>query len=161
MEPPVLTIRKRDVTEWLAKLLETGEVHRADHRPVRRGGLLEDRFPGAGAVGFRKSSVTAEAIRAAADGPDRQDPGSTGKEHRSRRSTTAGSEFLFNVRPCDAKGIAFLTRMHEMDAAGRFLPAPCRKPHRDQPGVQHALHAGFLRVQRFGPVSERAAMTFS
>lgn len=114
MQPLVLTIRKRDAGEWLAKLLDKGEVL----------------APVAGPCG--------EVIFATVDAPEQvlwdfENPLSPPKEFVlpqtdpivRYRLNGQGTEvapiydckprFLFNLRPCDAKGIAFLTCMHEMD----------------------------------------------
>jgi ferredoxin len=114
MQP--LTIRKHDVTGWLAKLLARAEVI----------------APVAGPCG--------EVVFSAIDSPvrvlwDFENPLSPPKQfvlprtepliriERTSQGTQAAPicdntrRILFNVRPCDAKGIAFLTRMHEMEPA--------------------------------------------
>jgi len=116
MQPVVFTIRKRESTQWLATLMEEGEVI----------------APVAGPCG--------EAIFASIDSPEQvlwdfENPLSPPKQfvlpqtdpivriERNGQGTRVEAihdccpRFLFNVRPCDAKGIAFLTRMHEMEPA--------------------------------------------
>ena len=116
MQPLVLTIRKHDVTKWLAKLLEHGELIAPTSGPC-------------GEVVF-STIHSPEQVRW-----DYENPLSPPKQfvlpqtdpivtiQRNRHGTEVAPIYddkrriLFNVRPCDAKGIAFLTRMHEMEPA--------------------------------------------
>ncbi len=116
MERQVLTIRKPLVTRWLAKLLESAEVIAPVSSPG--GEVLFSTIHSAEEVLWRfenplpppKQFVlpqTDPLVRIRCNG---------------QRTEVApiyddARRVLFNVRPCDAKAIGFLTRMHAMEPA--------------------------------------------
>jgi sulfhydrogenase subunit beta (sulfur reductase) len=114
MQPIVLTIQKQEITKWLEKLLETGEVI----APVAGHG--ED-------VVFSTISSPGQVLWNFMNPlhPPKQfllpqtDPIVTikrnGQRHEVEPIYDDSRRILFNVRSCDVKGIAFLTRMHEME----------------------------------------------
>jgi formate hydrogenlyase subunit 6/NADH:ubiquinone oxidoreductase subunit I len=116
MQPHVLTIRKRDVTKWLAKLLETRDVIAPARGPCGEIVFSEVHAPEEVVWDFENPlpppkqfllPQTDPIVRIQVNGQGaRVEPIHDGKRR-----------VLFNVRPCDAKGIAFLTRMHEMEPA--------------------------------------------
>ncbi len=116
MQHIVLTIQKQDITTWLEKLICVGEVI----APIR------------GPCG----DVVFSTIRSPSDvlwdfenplNPPKQfvlpqtDPlikiRREGQHHEVEPVYDDPRRFLFNVRSCDVKGIAFLTRMHEAEPA--------------------------------------------
>jgi len=116
MQPIVLTIQKQEIAKWLEKLLETGEVI----------------APGAGHCGDVIFSTISSPAQVLWDfenplHPPKQfvlpqtDPivaiKRNGQGHEVEPIYDDTRRFLFNVRSCDVKGIAFLTRMHEMEPA--------------------------------------------
>ena len=112
----MLTIRKRDVSEWLAKLLETRDVIAPVSGPC-------------GEVVFSKVHSPAQVLWDFENPlpPPKQfvlpqtDPIVRIQQNNHRTEVAPihddRQRVLFNVRPCDAKGIAFLTHMHEMEPA--------------------------------------------
>ncbi len=116
MQPLVLVIRKQEVNQWLAKLLERGEVIAPVAGPC-------------GEVTFSKITSPDQALRAFGNplSPPKRfvlpqtDPivqirhGWHGTEVAPIHDPAP--RILFNVRPCDAKGIAFLTKIYEMEPA--------------------------------------------
>jgi ferredoxin len=114
MRPTVLTIRKREVTQWLAKLLEHGEVIAPTPGPCGEVIFSSIDSPEQVLWDFENPlSPPKQFVLPQTDPIVRIERNGQGTNvepiHDCRR------RFLFNVRPCDAKGIAFLTRMHEMD----------------------------------------------
>lgn len=116
MQPDILTIRKRDVNKWLAKLLETKDVIAPALGPCGEIVFSEVHAPEQVLWDFEnplpppKQFVlpqTDPIVRIQGDG------------HRTEAAPIYDDRqrVLFNVRPCDAKGIAFLTHMHEMEPA--------------------------------------------
>ena len=116
MQPIILTLQKRDATQWIEKLPGLGEVI----APVRGSG---------GDVVF-STSATAGAVLweyANALHPPKQyvlpqnDPlvqiKHNGRRHEVEPIYDDSPRVLLNVRSCDAKGIVFLTRMHAMEPA--------------------------------------------
>ena len=110
------TIEKKAVTRWLEKLLESGEMV----APVRTS---------CGDVLF---STIRSAEQVVWDFPNPLHPPKefvlpqtdpivkirrNGQHHEVEAIHDGTRRFLFNARSCDAKGIAFLTRMHEMEPA--------------------------------------------
>jgi sulfhydrogenase subunit beta (sulfur reductase) len=116
MQPHALTIRKHDVTKWLAKLLESRDV-------------IAPAVGQCGEIVFSKVDSPEQVLW------DFENPLSPPKQyvlpqtdpivriqcdsHRTEVAPIhdARQRILFNVRPCDAKGIAFLTHVHEMEPA--------------------------------------------
>lgn len=109
-------IPKPGITKWLEKLLEAGEV------------IAPVRGPGGDAIFARVSSPT-EILKEFTNPhhpPKRfvmpqSDPVLTIRRkngrHRLETLHDDAPRILFNARSCDVKGIAFLTRMHEMEPA--------------------------------------------
>jgi ferredoxin len=116
MQPIVLTIQKQEVTKWLEKLLGTGEVI----APVAGQG---------GDVVFSTVNSPGQVLWSFENPlqPPKQfvlpqtDPivkiQRNGQHHEVEPIYDARPRVLFNVRSCDVKGIAFLTRVHEMEPA--------------------------------------------
>jgi ferredoxin len=116
MQPFALTILKRDVTKWIEKLLESAEVI----APVRGP---------CGDVTFSTISSPAQVLSDFENPlhPPKQfvlpqtDPLVTIKRKDQRHDVEPiyddARRLLFNVRSCDVKGIAFLTRMHAAEPA--------------------------------------------
>lgn len=116
MQLIILTLQKRDATQWLEKLLSVGEVI----APVR--GSRED-------VIF-STPACADAVLWEFANPlhppkrlvlPQTDPlvqiKHNGHRHEVEPIYDDSPRVLFNARSCDAKGIVFLTRMHEMEPA--------------------------------------------
>ncbi|MBZ5514157.1 MAG: 4Fe-4S dicluster domain-containing protein [Acidobacteriia bacterium] len=121
MQPIVYTIEKPDIAKWLERLLETAEVI----APV--AGY-------SGEVVFSAISSPAQVLWDFENPlhPAKQfvlpqtDPivaiKRNGQRHEVEPIYDDSRRVLFNVRSCDVKGIAFLTRMQEMEPAdGSYL----------------------------------------
>jgi len=111
-----LVIEKQNVTRWLERLLHAGGVA----APVRNA---------CGDVFFSNIDSAEQVVW---DFPNSLHPPKdlllpqtdpivritrTGQHHEVESIVDDACRFLFNVRSCDAKAIAFLTRMQEMDPA--------------------------------------------
>ncbi len=116
MQPVYLTFRKPEAAKWLEKLLHTGEVI----APVRRPG---------GDVVFT-TVVSPEMVLWDFNNPlhppkqfllPQTDPIVRIRRHGQRHEVEPiyddRRRFLFNVRNCDVRGIAYLTRMQAMEPA--------------------------------------------
>jgi len=109
-------IERRAITKWLEKLLESGEVI----APVRRPG---------GDILFSTIHSPEEVVWDFQNPlhPPKQfvlpqtDPivniKRNGQRHEVEPIYDDARRFLFNVRSCDVKGMAFLTRIHAMEPA--------------------------------------------
>ena len=115
-QPHALSIRKGDVGHWLAKLLQTHEVIAPARGPCGECVFAEIHAPEQVLWDFEnplpppKQFVlpqTDPIVRIQVNGNGAQ----VEPIHDGRKRV------LFNVRPCDAKGITFLTRMHAMEPA--------------------------------------------
>jgi ferredoxin len=116
MERAVFTLRKRDVTEWLARLLGQGEVIAPTSGPCGEVIFSKIDSPEQVLWDFENPlSPPKQFVLPQTDPIVRIECKGKGTQvapiHDNRR------RFLFNVRPCDAKAIAFLTRMHETEPA--------------------------------------------
>ena len=116
MQPHALTIRKHDVKEWLAKLLESRDVIAPVSGPCGEVALSEIHSPEQVLWDFENPLPPPKQFvlpQTDAIVRIRQD------DHRTEVAPIhdGRQRILFNVRPCDVKGIAFLTRMHEMEPA--------------------------------------------
>lgn len=116
MDQEALKIRKQDLDEWLGELCAHYEV------------IAPVKGPGGEAV-FSRINASGEALR------DFENPLSPPKQFvlpqtdpilEIRRNgggiqltpvPDGGPKILFNIRPCDAKAISFLTRMHQVEPA--------------------------------------------
>ena len=116
MQPKALSIQKRDVTAWLAKLLKSRVVIAPTHGPCGETVFSEIRAPEQVVWDFEnplpppKQFVlpqTDPLVKIKVNGG-----GAQVEPIRDRKKRV-----LFNLRPCDAKGIAFLTHMHEIEPA--------------------------------------------
>ena len=114
MEPVSLKIRKPDATKWLAKLLEGRDVIAPTSGPCGETVFSEVSSPEQVLWDFENPLMppkrfvlpqTDPLVHIQTDG--RHTDVAPIYDDRQR--------VLFNVRPCDAKGIAFLTRIHEME----------------------------------------------
>jgi ferredoxin len=116
MQPITLTLQKRDGTQWLEKLLSLGEVIAPVH--------------GSGEDVIFSTAACADAVLWDFVNPlhppkrivlPQTDPlvkiKDNGQGHEVEPIYDDAPRILFNARSCDAKGIAFLTRMHEMEPA--------------------------------------------
>ena len=116
MPPNTLTLRKPDAADWLEKLIEAGEVI----------------APVAGADGDAVFSTVKSPREVLWDFVNPLPPPKhfllpqtdpivkirrTGQHHEVEPIYDDRRRFLINLRSCDAKGIAFVTRMHEMEPA--------------------------------------------
>ncbi len=112
----MLTIGKRDVSEWLAKLLETRDVIAPVSGPCGEVVFSKVHSPEQVLWDFENPLPPPKQFVLPQTDPIvriRQD------DHRTEVAPIhdGRQRVLFNVRSCDAKGIAFLTRMHEMEPA--------------------------------------------
>src|SRR5208337_2765247 len=116
MQPVILTIQKREATKWLEKLLEGGEVI----APLR----------GTGKDVVFSTTTSPDVVLWDFENPlhppkqfvfPQTDPIVKIKRNGQRLEVEPiyddTRRILFNARSCDVKGIAFLTRMHEMEPA--------------------------------------------
>ncbi len=116
MQPSVLTIRKKDVAKWLAKLLEQAEVVAPALGPCGEVFFTKIETPGQVLWDFENPlSPPKQFVLPQTDPIVRIECKEEGTEVAPVYDETR--RILFNVRPCDAKGIMFLTRMHEMEPA--------------------------------------------
>jgi len=116
MQPRVLAIRKDDIAGWLAKLLAKGEVIAPTAGPC-------------GEVTFSVIHSREEVLWAFGNSlsPPKEfvlpqtEPIVQIRRNGQRTEVAPVYDdtprILLNIRPCDAKGIAFLTKMHEMEPA--------------------------------------------
>ncbi len=121
MEPYVLTIRKHNATEWLAKLLKTRDVVAPAAGPC--GEILFSKIESPEQVlwDFENPLPPPKQFVLPQTDPIVR---ISQNDHRTEVAPIHDDRqrVLFNVRPCDVKGIAFLTRMHEMEPAdGSYL----------------------------------------
>lgn len=109
-------IEKRAVTEWLQKLLETGEVIAPVRGPC--GDILFSVINSPEQVEWKYENPLSLPKQFVLP---QTDPLIKIKRKQERYEIEPiyddARRFLFIVRSCDAKGIAFLTRMHEMEPA--------------------------------------------
>jgi ferredoxin len=111
-----LAIQKAAVTNWLEKLLEAGEVV----APIRTscGDILFSTIQSAEQVVWdfpNPLHPPKELVLPQTDPIVRITR--NGHQHKVEPICDGARRFLFNARSCDAKGIAFLTRMYEMEPA--------------------------------------------
>ena len=111
-----LAIAKENVARWLEKLLQAGEVV----APVRSscGDVLFSTITSAEQVvwDFPNSLHPPKELLLPQTDPIVRIT-RRGQHHEVEPIIDRTRRFLFNVRSCDAKGIAFLTRMQEMEPA--------------------------------------------
>ena len=109
-----LVIEKQNVARWLEKLLQAGEVV----APVRNscGDLLFSEIDSAEQVvwDFPNSLHPPKELLLPQTDPIVKIT-RKGQHHDVEAIVDGTRRFLFNLRSCDAKAIAFLTRMQEMD----------------------------------------------
>jgi len=110
------TIERRAVNEWLQKLLETGEViapvrgpcgdvlFSTVHSPDEVLWNFENSLPPPKQLVLPQTDTLLKINR-------------SGDGYAIEPTYDDTRRFLLNVRSCDAKGIAFITRMHEMEPA--------------------------------------------
>lgn len=109
-------IEKRAVTEWLHKLLETGEVIAPVRGPC--GDILFSPINSPEQVEWEYENPLPPPKQFVLPQTDPLIKIKRKREGYEIEPTYDDTRrFLFNVRSCDAKGIAFLTRMHEMEPA--------------------------------------------
>jgi sulfhydrogenase subunit beta (sulfur reductase) len=116
MQPIMLTIRKHNVTKWLAKLLEARDVIAPTVGPCGETVFSEVASPEQVLWDFENPLMPPKQFVL-----PQTDPLVRIQSNGQRTEVTPVRDerrrVLFNVRPCDAKGIWFLTRMHEMEPA--------------------------------------------
>lgn len=112
----VYAIEKRATTKWLQNLLESGEVIAPIQGPC--GDILFStiRSPEQVVWKFENSLHPPKQFILPQTDPLVQIQ-RNGEHHEVEPIYDDVRRFLFNVRSCDAKGIAFLTRMHETEPA--------------------------------------------
>ena len=116
MQPLVLAIRKQDVNRWLAKLLETREVIAPVAGPCGETTFSRIHSPDQVLWAFGNPlSPPKQFVLPQTDPIVQIRHNGQGTEIAPIHDPT--QRILFNVRPCDAKAIAFLTKMHEMEPA--------------------------------------------
>ncbi len=114
MQPHALSIRKSDVAHWLAALLESREVVAPTPGPCGEVGYSRIESPEQVLWEFENSLPPLKQFVLPQTDPivriRRMD-------HRTEVAPIYDDRqrVLFNVRPCDVKGIRFLTRVHEME----------------------------------------------
>ena len=112
----MLTIRKRNVSEWLAKLLEEREVIAPTLGPCGETVFSEITSPEEVLWDFENPLMPPKRFVL-----PQTDPLVQIQTNGRRTEVTAiydeRRRIVFNVRPCDAKAIAFLTRIHAMEPA--------------------------------------------
>jgi len=109
-------IEKRYVTEWLQKLLETGEVIAPVRGPCGDVLFSTVRSPEQVVWDFQNTLPPPKQFVLPQTDPIIKIKRS-GERHEIEAIYDDTRRFLFNTRSCDAKGIAFLTRMYEMEPA--------------------------------------------
>ena len=116
MPPIVLTIQRQGITKWLEKLLEAGEVIAPVRGPCGDVVFSTIRSPAQVVWDFENPLHPPKQFVL-----PQTDPLVTikrnGQRHEVEPIYDDARRILFNVRSCDVKGIAFLTRMHEMEPA--------------------------------------------
>ena len=114
MESVVLTIRKHDVAGWLAKLLEGAEVIAPATGPCGEVVFSRIHSPEQVLWSFENPLSPPKQFVLPQTEP-------IVKIQRTQQGTELAPIYddrrrvLFNVRPCDTKAIAFLTRVYEME----------------------------------------------
>jgi len=109
-------IEKRAITEWLQKLLETGEVIAPVRGPCGDVLFSTVRSPEQVMWDFQNTLPPPKQFVLPQTDPLIKIK-RNGERHEIETTYDDTRRFLFNVRSCDAQGIAFLTRMHEMEPA--------------------------------------------
>jgi len=116
MQPMTLTIRKSDVSQWLAMLLERCAVIAPVAGPCGEIMFSEVDSPREVLWNFENPLCPPKQfVLPQTDPIVRIECGERGT--RVSPMYDDKPRVLFNIRPCDVKGIAFLTRMHEMEPA--------------------------------------------
>lgn len=116
MQPLVLTVRKCDVTQWLTKLLESGEVIAPASGPCSDVLFSKIHAPEQVLWDFENPLPPPKQFVLPQTDP-------IVRIERKGQATALAPIYddrrriLFNVRSCDVKAIAFLTRIHEMEPA--------------------------------------------
>jgi ferredoxin len=116
MEPVMLTIRKPDVTKWLAKLLEGSDIIAPTRGPCGETVFSEVRSPEQVLWDFENPLVPPKQFVLPQTDPLVHIQVKGGRTE-VRPIYDDRRRILLNVRPCDAKAVAFLTRMHGMEPA--------------------------------------------
>ena len=112
----VFAIQRQGITKWLEKLLEAGEVIAPVRGPYGDVAFSTIRSPAQVVWDFENPLHPPKQFVL-----PQTDPLVTikrnGQRHEVEPIYDDTRRILFNVRSCDVKGIAFLTRMHEMEPA--------------------------------------------
>lgn len=116
MQPFVYAIEKPDIAKWLEKLLETAEVIAPVAGPCGDVGFSAVRSPPQVLWDFENPLHPPKQFVL-----PQTDPivaiKRNGQHHKVEPIYDDPHRILFNVRSCDVEGIAFLTRMQEMEPA--------------------------------------------
>ncbi|MCW5977736.1 MAG: 4Fe-4S dicluster domain-containing protein [Bryobacteraceae bacterium] len=116
MQPLVLTIAKRDIAQWVGALLESGKVIAPVRGPCGEAAFCRIESPEEPLWEFENPLAPPKQFLLPQTDP-------IVAIRRNGGVTTVAPIYddapriLLNVRPCDVRGIAFLTRMHEMEPA--------------------------------------------
>jgi len=116
MLPQVVAIQKRDVAEWLARLMAKVEVIAPIAGPCGEVVFSKIDSPQQVLWDFDNPlSPPKQFVLPQTDPIVQIEPNGSGV--KAAPIYDDRPRILFNVRPCDAKGIGFLTKMHEMEPA--------------------------------------------
>jgi ferredoxin len=110
------TIERRAITKWLQKLLESGEVIAPVRGPCGDTLFSTIHSPEQVVWNFQNPLHPPKQFVLPQTDPIVRIK-RNGERHEVEPTYDDTRRFLFNVRSCDAKGIAFLTRMYEMEPA--------------------------------------------
>jgi len=112
----VFTIAREGTTKWLEKLLQAGEVIAPVRGPCGDVIFSALRSPAQVVWDFENPLHPPKRFVLPQTDPLVKIK-LNGQRHEVEPVCDGASRTLFNVRSCDVKGIAFLTRMHEMEPA--------------------------------------------
>lgn len=107
-------IETRAMSKWLQKLLEIGEVIAPVRGPCGDVLFSSIRFPEEVTWNFQNPLPSPKQVVLPQTDPIVRIK-RNGDHHEVEPVCDETRRFLFNIRSCDAKGIAFLTKVHEME----------------------------------------------
>ena len=116
MQPFALMIAKRDTSQWIEKLLESAEVIAPVRGPCGDVVFSTVRSPSQVLWSFENPLHPPKQFVLPQTDPLVEIKHTDGR-HEVWPVYDDARRVLFNLRSCDAKGIAFLTRMHEAEPA--------------------------------------------
>lgn len=150
MQPVPFTIRKHDAASWLATLLEGGDVIAPTLGPCGEIVFAELRSPEQVLWDFENPlSPPKQFVLPQTDPLVRIQ--CHGQHTEVAPIYDDRPRILLNVRPCDAKAIAFLTRMHEMEPADNSFLRRAEKLTVIVLACHAPCHHGFCVCSNSGP----------